>query len=116
MWLVALPLMVAGYVVDLLTTGLSGLVLAISIVFVVLMATVVVTFLILMRQGYRWARTVLTGGAIAAVVYSVSKLFTVERHTAAAVAYAAPVIIGSVLVCGGAFLLHRKDAHDFFTR
>ena len=45
--------------------------LAISIVFVALLAAVVVTFLILMRHGYRWARTSLTAGAIATVVYSV---------------------------------------------
>lgn len=118
LWVVALPLMVAGYMVDLFTAEgrPTGLVLVISIVFVVILAAVVVTFLILMRHGYRWARTFLTGGAIAAVVYSVSNLFTVERQAAAALGYAAPVIIGSVLICGGAYLLHRKDAHNFFTR
>ncbi|BBX66772.1 hypothetical protein [Mycolicibacterium psychrotolerans] len=118
LWVVALPLMLAGYLVDLLTgeQRASGLVLAISVVFVVLLAAVVVTFLLLMRQGYRWARTLLTGGAIATVVYSVSDLFTVDRHEAAALGYAAAVIIGSVLIGGGTYLLHRKDAHEFFTR
>lgn len=118
LWVVALPLMAGGYVVDLLTVQRppSGLVLAISLLFVVLLSAVVLTFQFLMRHGYRWARTVLTGGAIAAVVYSVSTLFSVERHAAPALAYAACVIFGSVLICGGAYLLHRKDSHDFFTR
>ncbi|KGI66711.1 hypothetical protein MJO55_03465 [Mycolicibacterium rufum] len=118
LWVVALPLMIAGYLVDLLTgeQRATGLVLTISVVFVVLLAAVVVTFLILMRHGYRWARTCLTGGAIAAVVYSVSDLFTVDRREVAALGYAAAVIIGSVLIGGGTFLLHRKDAHEFFTR
>jgi hypothetical protein len=118
LWVVALPLMMAGYLVNLLTgeQRATGLVLAISVVFVVLLAAVVVTFLILMRHGYRWARTGLTAGAIATVVYSVSDLFTVDRTEVAALGYAAAVIIGSVLIGGGTFLLHRKDAHEFFTR
>ena len=29
--------------------------------------------------------------------------------------YAGTAIIGSVLIAGGVFLLHRKDAHDFFS-
>ncbi|UXA18666.1 hypothetical protein [Mycobacterium sp. SMC-4] len=119
LWLVALPLMVAGYLVDLFTVqnGQSGLFLAINGVFVAVLAAVVATFVYLMRQGYRWARTCLTGGAIAAVVYSVSNLFGVERlNPAAALGYAAPVIIGSVLIVGGMYLLHRKEAHEFFAR
>jgi hypothetical protein len=86
------------------------------VLFVVLVSAVVLTFQFLMRQGYRWARTLLTGGAIAAVVYSVSNLFSVERHAVAALGYAGCVIIGSVLIGGGAYLLHRKDSHEFFTR
>ncbi len=114
----ALPLMAAGYVVELITAPgrPTGVVLAISIVFLVAISVVIATFLMLMRQGYRWARTVLTGGAITSVLYSATNLFTVERHAAAATAYAATVIVGSVLIAGGVFLLHRKDAHDFFTR
>lgn len=117
LWVVALPLMTAGSIVDLLTSQepANTLVLAISLLFTVVLAAVVLTFQFLMRQGYRWARTLLTGGAIAAVVYSVSSLFTVERPAAAALAYAACVIIGSVLICGGSYLLHRKDSHEFFT-
>ena len=118
MWVVAMPLMAAGYLIELMTAPVrpTAVVLAISIVFLVAITVVAATFLMLMRQGYRWSRTVLTGGAIASVVYSVTNLFTVERHAAAATAYAVTVIIGSVLIAGGVFLLHRKDAHDFFTR
>lgn len=117
LWVIALPLMMAGSIVDVFTVQRpsSGLGLAVSLMFTVLLSAVVLTFLFLMRQGYRWARTLLTGGAIATVVYSVSNLFTLERDPAAAIAYAACVIIGSVLICGGSYLLHRKDSHEFFS-
>jgi hypothetical protein len=119
LWVAALPLMVIGYVVDLVVTPSDRppmIIYAISILFVVVIAAVVLTFMILMRHGYRWARTVLTGGGIASVVYTGSSLFTVERPPAAAVIYAVTAIVGSVLIVGGVFLLHRKDAHVFFTR
>ncbi len=118
LWVASLPLMVGGYVVDLVTVQRhpNGFVLAIALMFVVIVAAVVLTFMFLMRQGYRWARTLLTGGAIAVVIYSVSSLFNVQRSDTLAVGYAIPVIIGSVLVGGGVYLLHRKDSHDFFTR
>ena len=119
LWVAALPLMVIGYVIDLMATGENHppmIVYAVSVVFVIVLAAVVVTFLILMRHGYRWARTLLTGGGIASVVYTVTNLFSVARPTAAAVAYAVTAIVGSVLIVGGVFLLHRKDAHGFFTR
>ena len=119
LWVAALPLMVIGYVVDLLMTGEKHppmIVFVISVVFVVVLSAVVATFLILMRHGYRWARTLLTGGAIASVVYTGTSLFSVPRPTGAAVTYAITAIVGSVLIVGGVFLLHRKDAHAFFTR
>jgi hypothetical protein len=119
LWVAALPLMVTGYVVDLFATDKNHppvIVYAISLVFVVVLAAIVVTFLILMRHGYRWARTLLTGGGIASVVYTGSSLFTVDRPTTAAVVYAVTAIVGSVLIVGGAFLLHRKDSHVFFNR
>lgn len=118
LWVVAVPLMAAGSIIDSVTAEqpMNGLILAISVVFVVLLSAVVLTFQFLMRQGYRWARTLLTGGAIASVVYSMSSLFSVERSAGAALAYAGCVIIGSVLIAGGAYLLHRKDSHEFFTR
>ena len=119
LWVAALPLMVIGYVVDLLMAGEKHppmIVFVISVVFVIVLSAVVATFLILMRHGYRWARTLLTGGAIASVVYTGTSLFSVPRPTAAAVTYAITAIVGSVLIVGGVFLLHRKDAHAFFTR
>jgi hypothetical protein len=119
LWLAALPLLTIGYLVDVVGTPAEHppvLVYAVSIVFAIVVAAVVVTFLILMRHGYRWTRTVLTGGGIAAVVYTATSLFTVERPTPVAITYAATVIVGSVLIVGGVFLLHRKDAHAFFTR
>lgn len=119
LWVTALPLMVAGYVVDLVCSpdpGPKSIVYGISAVFVVSLAAVVLTFMILMRQGYRWARTILTGGGIASAVYAATRLFTDDRPAAAALGYAATSIVGSVLIAGGVYLLHRKDSHAFFTR
>lgn len=119
LWLTALPLMVTGQAVDTaLAPNVPGgfLAYAATAVFLVLVVAVVVTFLLLMRQGYRWARTLLTGGGVASVVYVVSSLFTIQRGTAAAVTFAITGIFGSVLILGGVYLSHRKDAHAFFTR
>ncbi len=122
LWILALPMMVTGYVVDLVTVpdlapgGPKGLVYAVSAVFVIAVAAVVLAFLLLMRQGYRWARTLLSGGGAATVVYAVTNVFGVDRPTASAMAYAVTAIIGSVCIAGGIYLLHRKDAHEFFTR
>jgi hypothetical protein len=119
LWVAALPLMVIGYVVDLVVSGAKHpptIVYAISAVFVVVLLAVVVTFMILMRHGYRWARTLLTGGGIASVVYTGTSLFTVDRPPAAAITHAVTAIVASVLIVGGVYLLHRKDAHAFFTR
>ncbi len=119
LWLVAVPLMVTGYVVDLVSTARPHpplVVYAISGTFVFVLAAIVVTFLFLMRQGYRWARTLLTGGGVASVVYAGSSLFSVDRPPTPAVLYAVTAIVGSVLIAGGVFLLHRKDAHSFFVR
>ncbi len=119
LWVAAVPLLTAGQIVDVVTGADSRMptpVLAIAVVFVVILAAVVLTFQFLMRQGYRWARTLLTGGGVATVVYVATNLFTIDRPAAAAVIYAACGILGSVLIAGGVFLLHRKDAHAFFTR
>jgi hypothetical protein len=119
LWLVAVPLMVAGYVIDLVSSERPHpplVVYAISGTFVFVLAAIVVTFLFLMRQGYRWARTLLTGGGVASVVYAGSSLFSVDRPPTPAVLYAVTAIVGSVLIAGGVFLLHRKDAHSFFVR
>ena len=119
LWLAAVPLMVTGYVVDLVSADRPHpplVVYAISGTFVFVLAAIVVTFLFLMRQGYRWARTLLTGGGVASVVYAGSSLFSVDRSPTPAVLYAVSAIVGSVLIAGGVFLLHRKDAHGFFVR
>ena len=119
LWLTALPLLLIGHAVDtVLAPNLPShfIVYAITGLFAVLLCAVVVTFLLLMRQGYRWARTLLTGGGLAAIVYVAVHLFTAERGTTAAVVYAVTGIFGSVLIAGGAYLLHRKDAHAYFTR
>jgi hypothetical protein len=50
------------------------------------------------------------------VVSVVTNLFAVDRPTIAAVIYAVTGIVGSVLIAGGVFLLHHKDAHAYFTR
>ena len=119
LWLAALPLLLIGQAADtVLTANRAGRVLlyATTALFLVVLCAVVVTFLLLMRQGYRFARTVLTGGGIATIVYVTTSLLTVQRDAAAAVVYAITGIVGSVLIAGGVFLLHRKDAHAFFTR
>jgi len=119
LWVASLPLLTTGQIVDIIATANKDMptaVLAISVVFVVILAAVVLTFQILMRHGYRWARTVLTGGGVATIVYVATNLFTVDRATPGAVTYAVCGILGSVLIAGGVFLLHRKDAHAFFTR
>ena len=119
LWLFALVLLLAGQAVDVaLAPNMPGGVIADAVtgVFLVVLSAVVVTFLLLMRQGYRWARTLLSGGGVATVVYVISSLFTAQRGTVAAVTYAITAIFGSVLIVGGVYLLHRKDAHGFFTR
>lgn len=119
LWLAALPLLMAGQAADIvLAPGRPHgfLVYAVWAVFLVTVCAVVLTFLLLMRQGYRWARTLLSGGGAASIVYVVTGLLGVQRSTGAALIYAMTGIIGSVLIAGGVFLLHRKDAHAFFTR
>lgn len=119
LWAVALPLMVAGYTTAVVSAPAptpAWIVNASTAVFAVNTTAVVATLLILLREGYRWARTLLTGGGAASVVYVVTNLFEYQGPAAAAVVFAATSIIGSVLIAGGLYLLHRKDTHDFFTR
>jgi hypothetical protein len=119
LWLVALPLMVVGYIADMVGSshGRGSTVLYIaSGLFTTVLFAIVVTFLILMRAGYRWARTVLTGGGIATVVFVGIRLFTVNWPPMFAVICGVAGIVGSVLIAGGMFLLHRSDAHAYFTR
>jgi len=114
-----MPLMVLGYVADVVGSSsgrLSAPLYFASGLFTMALCAIVVTFLILMRAGYRWARTLLTGGAIATVIYVGIRLFTVTWPPAFALACGIAGITGSVLIGGGMFLLHRSDAHDYFTR
>ncbi|MFZ0716514.1 hypothetical protein [Mycobacterium sp.] len=119
LWLAAVPLMVIGYVADLVgsSNGQGAMPLLVAQgLFVAVLCAIVVTFLILMRAGYRWARTVLSGGATATVVYVGIRLFTVTWPPMYAVACGVAGITGSVLIAGGMFLLHRGDSHNYFTR
>jgi hypothetical protein len=119
LWLAALPVMTTGYVVNLVASpaiGRTGALYPIVGLFAVVACAVVVSFMVLMRAGYRWARTVLTGGGVAAVVYAVGGLFDADPRPVTAVITAVTGIVGSVLIAGGTFLLHRKDAQEYFTR
>jgi len=120
LWLAALPLLIIGQVVDIYvtatTTGASMPVLVLSTAFTLAAGAVVLTFLLLLRSGYRWTRTLLTGGGIATIVYTLASLVSVSRPTLSAVVFAVTGIIGSVLIGGGIYLLHRPDSHGFFTR
>lgn len=120
LWVAALPLLVIGYLIDNLMAPVAGAPLflkGIAVMIVVAVAAIVLTFLILLRQGYRWTRTLLTAGGFGSMAYTVTNLFTVERESpVAAFGYAVTAITGSVLIAGGIFLLHRKDSNAFFMR
>jgi hypothetical protein len=114
---IAVPLMTVNYVVDVVSAeGRVPLSIAISMVFLFVVLALVVTFLILMRSGYRWTRTVLTAGGLASIVSVAFGLFATGRPAVAAVIFAVAGIIGAVLIGGGIFLLHRKESQEFFTR
>ena len=124
LWLVALPLLLIGQVVDIFTAGTgtgtaagSSMYVAIATTAIVLaVGAVVATFLWLMRSGYRWTRTLLTGGGLATIFYSLASLFGAVREPMAAVVFAVTGIVGSVLIAGGVYLLHRPESTRFFTR
>jgi hypothetical protein len=119
LWVAALPLMVVGYFSDMVGSSAgrgSAVIYAASGLFTLVLSAIVLTFMILMRAGYRWARTVLTGGGIATVVYVGTRLFSVSWPPVFALICGAAGIIGSVLIGGGMFLLHRSDSHAYFTR
>lgn len=119
LWITALPLMVITNIIDTVTAPTPkapGLAYTFTALFLVVITALVVTFALLMRAGYRWARTLLTAGGLTAVMYSMTSLFTVDRGSAAAVGYAVCAIFGSVLIVGGVVLLHRRDSHEYLTR
>ncbi len=119
LWMIALPLLVTGYLLDVVT-GARGdqrlLLIVVSVTFMVVLSSIVVAFLVLLRQGYRWTRTLLTSGGVVSAMHAVSSLFTGDRPAAVAVAYAVTAIVGSVLIVGGVYLVYRKDANAFLTR
>ncbi|MEI7914487.1 MAG: hypothetical protein WCH82_07040 [Mycobacteriaceae bacterium] len=121
LWLAALPLLLAGQLADTFLVSTPAPVdrttmVVISALLAVILAAVVLTMLFLMREGYRWARTVLTAGGVATIVYTAVSLFGVARPTLGAIVYAVTGIIGSVLIAGGVFALHRPDSQQHFVR
>ena len=119
LWTAALPLSVIGYVINLLTTperAVSGYAYAVSGLMLFIIAVLVATFLVLLRQGYRWARSILTGGAAATMLYLMTNLFANYHGAAAALGFAVCGIGGAVLIGGGVYLLHRPDSNAYFVR
>lgn len=120
LWLAALPLLIIGQIVDIyftpITTGAPVPVRVLSTAFTLAVGAVTLTFLLLLRSGYRWTRTLLTGGGIATIIYTLASLATTARPPLSAVVFAVTGIVGSVLIGGGIYLLHRTDSHGFFTR
>ena len=117
LWLAAVPLMVIGqfadgYVVSRATD--SPNVLVTTALLAIIIGAVVVTFVVLMRSGYRWTRTLLTAGGVATILYTAASLLGTPRPPLPAVIYAVTGIIGAVLIGGGIFLLHRSDSNKFF--
>ena len=119
LWLAAVPPLVIGQLADAYVVSeatKSSYVFAVTALLATVIGGVVVAFLALMRSGYRWTRTVLTGGGLATIIYTAASLFGTQRPPVPAVVYAVTGIIGSVLIAGGIFLLHRPDSHQFFAR
>lgn len=119
LWVAAVPLLVIGYLTDVVIAPkptAAALVYLINGIAVVVVVSLAATFLLLMRAGYRWCRTVLTGGGAAAVVFVIVSVFSVDRPPLAAAVCAVTGIVGSVLVAGGVYLLHRKESHAYFTK
>ena len=119
LWLGALPLLIIGQISESVIAEVPGnrnAIVFATTVFTVGVGVVVLTLLMLLRLGYRWARTALTAGGVATVVYTAVTLFSVVRDPVPAVIYAVTGIVGSVLIGGGIYLLHQPDSHAFFVR
>lgn len=119
LWLAAVPLMVIGQLADAYvaaTAAGSSFIFITTACIAAVIGGVVVGFLALLRSGYRWARTLLTAGGLVTIFYTLASLLGTPRPTVPAVVYAVTGIFGSVFIAGGIFLLHRPDAHRFFTR
>jgi hypothetical protein len=119
LWLVAVVLMVIGQLADayVAAKAANSMVVFVSTAFVAaIIGGVVVGLMALLRSGYRWARTLLTGGGLATIFFTVATLFGSQRPTVPAVIFAGTGIFGSVFIAGGIYLLHRPDSHRFFIR
>lgn len=117
LWMAALPLLVTCYLTDVITSPIGvPFLVAFAVFIAIVLVAVVLTFLILMRSGYRWARTLLTAGAITSIAFVAVNLFATQRPVIGAVVYAVSGIVGAVLIAGGIYLLHRVDSHAYFTR
>jgi hypothetical protein len=121
LWLAALPLLLSGQLAEAFIAPTPAPVdrttlVVISALLSAILAAVVLTLLFLMREGYRWARTVLTAGGVATIVYTAVSLFGVARPTLGAVVYAVTGIVGSVLIGGGVYALHRPESQQHFVR
>lgn len=119
LWLAALPLLMIGQISESFIAPVQGdrkFVVITTTFLTVGLGIVVLTFLLLMRTGHRWTRTLLTAGGVATMVYTAVTVLGVVREPVPAVIYAVTGIIGSVLIGGGIYLLHRPDSHTFFTR
>ncbi|MGI9162137.1 MAG: hypothetical protein ACR2JI_04305 [Mycobacterium sp.] len=119
LWLAALPLLMIGQISESFIAPVQGdrkMVVITTSFLTVGLGIVVLSLLLLMRVGHRWTRTMLTVGGVATIVYTAVTVFGVVRDPVPAVIYAVTGIIGSVLIGGGIYLLHRPDSHTFFTR
>ncbi len=119
LWLIAVPLMVIGQLADAYVaakTADSSLVFVTTAVVAAIVGGVIVGFLVLLRSGHGWARTLLTGGGLVTIVFTLASLFGPPRPPVPAVVYAVTGIFGSVFIAGGIYLLHRPDSHRFFGR
>lgn len=119
LWMTALPLLMIGQISEGFVAEVPGdrkMVVVATTFFTVGLGVIVLTFLLLMRSGYKWTRTLLTAGGVATIVYTAVTLLGVVRDPIPAGIYAVTGIIGSVLIGGGIYLLHRPDSHAFFTR
>ena len=119
LWSAALPLLLIGQLVDAYAAAEAAgsfFIFTTTAVLTVLIGGVILTFLLLLRSGYRWTRTLLTAGGTATILYTMLSLTGAPRPPVAAVTYAVTGIVGSVLIGGGVYALHRADSTRFFTR
>ena len=119
LWLTALVLLLIGQIADAFTAPTPvdrGLVVGVAAFLALTVGAVIGSLLFLVRSGYRWSRTVLTAGGVVTIFYTAASLFGFPREPIGAVVFAVTGIVGSVLIGGGIFLMHRPDSHRYFDR